>query len=447
MTESDQRAHNRIEQSTSATLPPDDYASILMNVIDEASKDRSQLRKLVYVMAWHSLKPEAVISRPAIDATNQAKTVAELEQATELKRAIQQVEAYVARRDEDSPPQTRSRPVATTSSGSPLESAFDGAASIEPNSAPSLDETPKQMAASEGPQQNVLITLPDSRSGGLAQTQLARLDRIPAWLDPTVRISLASVDLAPDRRAPAQVGLLPFLQLVAAAVIGVALFVGVSHWIASVPQVRPAASTINAATPNSANDPAPAPIAPIVQQTPQPDPLPFPLPKSFGVYATANGQLVELEQVPLKIPDKRVPLSAEITKAAQAVAPSGNLSFVVFRRDLVNNAPQTVSVRVVARVARALKFVDGKAVKSPIEGVWRIRSKSYEFRVSPVEGQREMVAIRPDPGFALPPGRYALVFNGVGYDFNVAGPVTAPEHCLEQVSAVNGTVITECSPA
>jgi len=261
-----------------------------------------------------------------------------------------------------------------------------------------------------------------------------------------VRISLASVELAPDRRPQTQVGLLPFLQLIAAAVIGVALFVGVSHWISSDPQVRPAASSIAPAPPNSSNAAPPMPVASTVQQAPQPDPLPFPLPKSYGVYAESNRQLIELEQLPLKIPDKRVPLSAEITKPAHAVAPSGNLSFVVFRRDLVNNAPQTVSVRVVAQVARALKFVDGKAVKSPIQGVWRIRSKSYDFRVSPVEGQREMVVVRPDADVALPPGRYALVFNGVGYDFSVAGPITAPEHCLEQVSAVNGTVITECSP-
>ena len=124
--------------------------------------------------------------------------------------------------------------------------------------------------------------------------------------------------------------------------------------------------------------------------------------------------------------------------------PNGKLSFVVFRRDLVNNAPQTVSVRVVARVARELKFVAGKAVTTPIEGTWRIRSKSYNFRVSPLEGQREMIVIQGDPEFVLTPGRYALVFNGLGYDFTVSGPITAPEHCLEQVDTLNGVMLSEC---
>jgi hypothetical protein len=445
MTESERRGQMPDQRDASATLMPDDYASVLMSVIDEASNDRSQLRKLVYVMAWYSLRPEAVISRPAIDATSQAKTIAELEQAMELKRAIRQVEAFVARRDQETAdPPTQSRPDAVTFDEPASRSAFEATDHTGPSSMASLDQTPNDGSPSQGSQHKVLITLPDGRSGGLPQTQIARLDRIPAWLDPAVRISLNPVEAG--RRPQAQIGLLPFIQLVAAAVMGVALFVGVSHWISFDPQVRPAASSINAATPNSSNAAPPVPVASTVQQTPQPDPLPFPHPKSYGVYAESNGQLIELEQSSLKIPDKRVPLSAEITKAARAAAPSGNLSFVVFRRDLVNNAPQTVSVRVVAQVARALKFVDGKAVKSPIQGVWRIRSKSYEFRVSPVEGQREMVVIRPDPDFVLPPGRYALVFNGVGYDFNVAGPVTAPEHCLEQVSAVNGTVITECSP-
>ena len=98
-----------------------------------------------------------------------------------------------------------------------------------------------------------------------------------------------------------------------------------------------------------------------MQSPPEPL-LPFPLPKTYGVYAGSVGQLIELTQLPLKVPDARIPVSAEITNPSQAVAPNGKLSFVVFRRDLVNNAPQTVSVRVVARVAREMKFVAGKAV-------------------------------------------------------------------------------------
>ena len=52
-----------------------DYSLVLMKVIEEAANDPAQLRKLVYVMAWYSLRPEAVISRPVLDAPTQAKTV------------------------------------------------------------------------------------------------------------------------------------------------------------------------------------------------------------------------------------------------------------------------------------------------------------------------------------------------------------------------------------
>jgi hypothetical protein len=182
-----------------------------------------------------------------------------------------------------------------------------------------------------------------------------------------------------------------------------------------------------------------------VQPKPEPKPLlPFPLPKTYGVYAGSNGQLVELDQFPIKIPDPRVLLSAEVTKPSTTTVAGDNVAFLVFRRDLVNSAPQTVSVRVVASVKRAMKFVDGKPVVRPIEGSWRIRAKSYDFKVSPLEFNREMILIQPDPGFVFPAGRYALVLNGFGYDFTVVGPVTAPEQCLEQVEIVNGSVLSEC---
>jgi hypothetical protein len=154
--------------------------------------------------------------------------------------------------------------------------------------------------------------------------------------------------------------------------------------------------------------------------------------------------LFELEQLPIKVPDPRVLVSAEITKPSSVTTPGENLAFVVFRRDLVNSAPQTVTVRVVARVQRTTKFVGGKPAIVPLEGIWRIRSKGYEFKVSPLEGRNEMVVIQPNPGFVFAPGRYALALNGFGYDFTVAGDVTATEQCLEQVEVVNGAVLSEC---
>ena len=168
------------------------------------------------------------------------------------------------------------------------------------------------------------------------------------------------------------------------------------------------------------------------------------MPRSYGVYAASNGQLVALEQLPIKVPITRVMVSAEITQPSKAAVAGDKLAFVVFRRDLVASAPQSVSVRVVARVTRAMKFVDGKATVTPVAASWRIRDKAYEFQVSPIESNREMIVIQPDPNFVFLAGRYALVLNGYGYDFTVAGPVTAPEQCLEQVQVTDGIVVTEC---
>ena len=157
--------------------------------------------------------------------------------------------------------------------------------------------------------------------------------------------------------------------------------------------------------------------------------------------------MYELEALPIRVPDARVLASAEITKPGRPPIPGDNLAFVVFRRDLVNSAPQTMTVRVVARVERTTKFVNGKPSVVPVEGVWRVRSKSYEFKVSPLEGRNEMIVVQPNPGFVFPPGRYALVLNGIGYDFTVAGTITAPEQCLEQVEIVSGSVLSECPKA
>jgi hypothetical protein len=253
--------------------------------------------------------------------------------------------------------------------------------------------------------------------------------------------------------------LLSFVQLVAAAVMGAALYVGIAGWL-RLEHLMPATPVQSTMAPSPTETAATnAKVAGVPDQavlTPQALPqlaapsaqqsvLPFPLPTAFGIYVGANGQLTELEPLPLKVPDYRIQLSAEIRTPRRAEIANGKLAFVVFRRDLLNSAPRTVSVRVVARVVRAMRFVNGKAVYTPIEGAWRIRSKAYQLRVSPVEGQREMILIQSEPGFVFPAGRYALVLNGTGYDFTVAGAITAAEQCLEQSELSNGTVLSECA--
>ena len=173
----------------------------------------------------------------------------------------------------------------------------------------------------------------------------------------------------------------------------------------------------------------------------------FPLPSTYGVYAVSNGQLSELQSLPIRAPDPRVQLSAEINKPSASILANGKVVFILFRRELLSIAPQKIAVRVVARVARTLTFSSGKAAAAKPDASWHIRGNSYEFQVSPLNENREMVVARPvDPEFSFPAGRYALVFGGLAYDFTVDGPVTDLAQCLESFESVSGPVFTECRP-
>ncbi len=169
------------------------------------------------------------------------------------------------------------------------------------------------------------------------------------------------------------------------------------------------------------------------------------LPTEYGVYAVANGRLIELDLLPIRAPDQRVAVAASISTPSRIHLPLGQLQFVVFRRDLATNAPDRVSVRVVARVVRALTFgPTGNAKVANVEGSWVVRSSSYQMKVAPVPDNPEMIVLRPDADLVFPAGRYALVLKGVAYDFTVDGPLTDPAHCLERTDALNKPVYTEC---
>jgi hypothetical protein len=175
-------------------------------------------------------------------------------------------------------------------------------------------------------------------------------------------------------------------------------------------------------------------------------PPPFLLPSDYGVYALSNGALSELRLLPGQVPDKRIAMSTPIDQPSRTTLPDGKAKFVVFRRDLVGNAPDRIEVRVVARVVRALTF-DGKGKPSlvPVSDAWNIRNISYEFRVRPIPGNPEMLLVQSDkPDFTLPPGRYVLALKGEGYDFTIAGNVTDLSQCLERTNAANGAFYSEC---
>jgi hypothetical protein len=183
------------------------------------------------------------------------------------------------------------------------------------------------------------------------------------------------------------------------------------------------------------------PVAP----PPQKEEPTQPLPRVYGIYAISNGELFELESLPGRAPDPRIALSAVITKTSRTILPNGRISFVAYRRDFAASAPERASVRVIAKIARAVSFnAGGKEQLSGVDEEWIMRNVSFPFRVAPVASNAEMLALEPESNSVLPAGRYALVLNGLAYDFEIAGDVTDPTQCLERVAAANGTFYSPC---
>ena len=178
----------------------------------------------------------------------------------------------------------------------------------------------------------------------------------------------------------------------------------------------------------------------------QPQSPGFPLPTDYGVYAISNGQLYELEALRGRVPDQRVSISAPVKTPSRTMLADGRIAFIVFRRDVATSAPDRISVRVIAKVLRAMTFSSaGNADTATLDDQWAIRGASYEFRVGPVSEHPEMLLIRPEkPDFLFPPGRYGLVLKGQAYDFSVAGSFTESVQCLERVEAANGSFYSEC---
>jgi hypothetical protein len=190
------------------------------------------------------------------------------------------------------------------------------------------------------------------------------------------------------------------------------------------------------ATPPPIAAPAPAP----------PKPPGLPIPNNYGVYALNGDTLSELSLVLERAPDKRIAMSTPISEPSRTKLADGKVRFILFRRDLVGNAPERIDVRVVARVVRALKFdAKGKPNFISVPDSWNIRNISYEMRVRPVPDNPEMLLVQSEkPDFELPPGRYVLVLKEQPYDFTVEGKITDAAQCLERTDAMNGSFYSEC---
>ena len=169
------------------------------------------------------------------------------------------------------------------------------------------------------------------------------------------------------------------------------------------------------------------------------------VPTTFGVYAVSDGKLHALEMLPGRAPDPRVAISPAIPTPSKTMLPDRHIKFIVFRRDSATNALERVEVRVIAKIAQAMKFdAAGKPVITKAEDSWVIRNISYPFRTAPLKGQPDMYEVLGDDDKPLGPGRYALVLKGEAYDFSVAGEITDTRQCLESLAAANGAFYTEC---
>ena len=87
-----------------------------------------------------------------------------------------------------------------------------------------------------------------------------------------------------------------------------------------------------------------------------------PTPGAYGVYALVDGQLAELQPLPIRIPEAKIAISGTISSPSATRLPNGRMQFIAFRRDLVNNAPEKVVVRVVARVMHTSANSNGRVV-------------------------------------------------------------------------------------
>jgi hypothetical protein len=424
-----------------ATATPEvDFALVLARVIDAVNQDPAELRRNIYELARIKLQREAWRRNPPLDAGEMRRLTKALE------TAIDRVEAFSSERDEA---RSLDRLIKVQERAEPSLTADAALLAIE-NGATDARASQFYNGTVGGP---AASTSASKANGGSGDTTRVRLlhpeDAIP--------VQAAVAVPAGETREAARFTdrLLPFWQgrgrLVAGALVVIAVVLGLTLLVsekASLLQLYHRSSTPTTATipvdyaePTATTTSAAVPMGPAARKE-EPAPL---LPRVYGIYAINNGQLFELEALPGRAPDPRIALSAVITKTSRTILPDGRVSFVAYRRDFAASAPERVSVRVIARIARDMSFgAVGKAQVAGVDDTWIMRNISFSFRVAPVASNPEMLALEPESEVALPAGRYGLVINGITYDFSVAGEVTDPAQCLERVAAANGTFYSPC---
>jgi hypothetical protein len=221
------------------------------------------------------------------------------------------------------------------------------------------------------------------------------------------------------------------LALVAAATLGAVTYVGIQHGLHSVSQSNGEADQNVLNSTIQISKPALFPVVPT--------------PAAYGVYALTDGQLTELQPLPIRIPDAKVAISGNLSSPSTTKLPNGRVQFIVFSRDLVNNAPEKLVVRVVAQVMHASAIGNSEEAAKSGRMSWAVRGISYQMKIAPVRGNPAMILIHPaDVDFSFPAGRYALALKSTAYDFSVDGPITDSAQCVERNDEATAPIYTEC---
>jgi hypothetical protein len=385
------------------------YLSVLMRVLTAVSQDHAQLRRLVYEVARRKLRKSLAGQFEDGDWTSIQ------EQMQALEAAIDQIESDCASKSLTFAPEA------------PLThlDAIDGAASSKPGhstvSGPAAAMIPLAAAAPRSRFSVPMAAPDDGASFGVARFGQGTTPWALRW---KFQLILAAV-----------LGVVIYSAIVGA----LALDVWGSRHASAPTNAVTAGPTVSEANPSSDESAGTAKLH-------KPNIPSIPLPSDYGAFALSDGRLTELQLLPMKVPDPRVAISPVISTPSRTHLPVGKIEFVLFRRDLATAVPDRVSLRVIARVVRALKFdASGRPTTSEVDDAWVIRSNSYQMRVAPLDDNPEMVLIRGEqPDFSLPAGRYALVLKGVAYDFSLDGPATDTAHCLERTDALGSPIYTEC---
>ena len=405
-----------------------DYISLILRAIEDTQNDPARLRTLIYDVTRVSLGKQLLSNYRELGGGGLQKYVVDLE------IAIKEAEKLSQQREKD-----------TLATRLDVQLLGEAVSSSDGTAVAVVGEPDGTVHRSTLPDNTLPVPVQSVEFSREILVPPEPLRPIEIW-EPTF-----GRKLEPERtNRPRK------LELAVAGLIGIAIYGMVFARSDLFPKLvvtySGAQSQVTPAVSVASNAPTDAPVdstavgSTAVKSASSSQALGFPLPTAYGVYAVSEGKLYELNQLQMRIPDPRVAISAMIQTPSHVTIPSGKLSFVIFRRDLVSSAPMEVFVRIVAKVTRAMEFSGNGAPKTTnVEDQWAVRNKSYEFRVSPIGNNPEMITVHPgDAQLTLLPGRYALVIGGQGYDFTVDGQVTDTGQCLERTEVVGGAVYSEC---